>query len=313
MDLPVILIEDGRSYEKRELQQWLQNNNTSPVTNKVLKSKDFIVNITLKNAIEEFREKQVKAQYCEKISNTLVVKSGGLPQQLRDDERYPQLHIKICVFGDRNVGKTTTVKHLQFQERISKEIYATTVGPDLITLHLDRLFEERYAVLINVFDIPGDFRHADMWQNHYRCHGAILMCDVTKPETLKSLANAWFPTLKDRGFNKFESVILCNKIDLAQDSEDQIFKDAERFSTKNDLSLFYTSALTGENVQTMFNQLILCILNNTILFNQLKENIVVSKRTSNKNEPSILLDTKNIILSEKTKGKKKAEKKSSCC
>ncbi|CAF4368108.1 unnamed protein product, partial [Rotaria magnacalcarata] len=32
MDLPVILIEDGRSYEKRELQRWLQNHNTSPTT-----------------------------------------------------------------------------------------------------------------------------------------------------------------------------------------------------------------------------------------------------------------------------------------
>ncbi|CAF1607584.1 unnamed protein product, partial [Didymodactylos carnosus] len=73
MDLPVILIEDGRSYEKRELQRWLANHNTSPTTNKVLTSKQFIVNINLKNAIEEFREKQAKAQHFEILSDTLEI------------------------------------------------------------------------------------------------------------------------------------------------------------------------------------------------------------------------------------------------
>ncbi|CAF3693423.1 unnamed protein product [Rotaria sp. Silwood1] len=307
MELPVILIEDGRSYEKRELEIWLRNHNTSPITNKVLKSKHFIVNINLKNAIDEFREKQIKAQYCEKLSNTLVIKTGALPQEFQN-QKYPNLRIKICVFGDERVGKTTIVKHLRFQDRISKTEYVPTAGPDSIKLHLDRLFEDRYAVSIRVYDLPGELKHKDVWRNHYQCHGAILMFDVTRPDTLKEIENAWYPALKKHGFDVFECVLLCNKIDLADNSESQIFKDAERFSTNNDLSLYYTSAITGKNVQAMVNQLVLCILNNRSSLNQLKQNIGEARNTNSSqtrnNNPSIILEAENIVLKEKN---------SSCC
>jgi len=324
MDMPVILIEDGRSYEKRELQRWLQNHNTSPTTNKDLKCKDFVINISLKNAIEEFREKQTKARHYEALTNTLLIKTGGLPTEFQD-KKYSQLRIKICLLGNTAVGKTTIVRHLQFQDRISKGEYLATIGPDIVPLHLDRLFEDRFAVVINVFDLPGDIRHKDVWKHQYQCHGAILVCDITTPSTMKDIEDGWYPTLKKHGFYEFEGVVLCNKIDLAKDSEDQIFKDAERFSTKNNLSLFYTSALTGKNIKTMFNQLVLCILNNRALLAQLKENTRGTGSAGNTkqrdNAPSITIEPDDIILNEKTKGKRKPKgkkgneqkKDSSCC
>ncbi|CAF3287350.1 unnamed protein product [Rotaria socialis] len=313
MDLPVILIEDGRSYEKRELQRWLQNHNTSPTTNKVLKNKDFIINISLKNAIEEFREKQIKAQHCETLSHTLEIKPGGLPQEFQNTI-YSPLRIKICLLGDSYVGKTSIVKHLQFQNRVSKTEYVTTCGPDVVPLHLNRLFDDHYAVSIHVYDLPGELKWKDVWKSQYKCHGAIFVCNVTDHKTLISIENEWYPALKTYGFDLFEGVLLCNKIDVGEDFEDQIFKDAHRFSTNNDLSLFHTSAITGKNIQAMFNHLVLSILSNRLLLNQLKQNTGSTSNTKNRhNERSTIVNTENIVLTEKRKRDQGKGNKSECC
>ena len=310
MDVPVILIEDGHSYEKQALERWLHNNNTSPMTNNVLKSKDFIVNISLKNAIEEFRERQLKAQNCGSSLIPLSVRTGKLPQSLRH-KNLPQLRIKICLLGDPGVGKTTLAHDLQFGNDIPKEIYAPTMGPDLITLHLDRLFEDLYAVIINVFDLPGHHQWKDVWKSHYQCHGAIFVCDVSCSSTMKSIEEGWYPTLEKYGFDEFESVLLCNKIDLAKDSDGKIFRDAEQFSTKNNLSVFHTSGLTGKNVKLMFNQLVLSILHNPALSAKLKE------RIDGRNDDRSMTQEKStslpIELNNKTVEEEKKTENSGCC
>ncbi|CAF1205295.1 unnamed protein product [Rotaria magnacalcarata] len=284
MNIPVILIEDGRSYEKTALERWLINNNTSPMTNKVLKSKEFIINISLKNAIEEFREKQTKSQHYQEVSTALEIKTGALPQKFKD-KKYCQLLIKICLLGDRYVGKTSILKYLQFQDQISNKVYAATVGPDMATLHLNRLFKNRYAVSIVLFDLPGETKWRDLWKSQYQCHGAILVCDVTNPKTLRNIEESWYPALKEYGYDIFEGVTLCNKSDLTEDLKDEIYKDAEQFSIRNNMPLFYTSAITGKNVQIMFNQLVLSILNNNVLVNRLKESVNIVLKSKHKEEP----------------------------
>lgn len=49
---PVICC-DGHTYEREAIEKWLEDNNTSPLTNKVLTSKKLTTNYALKNAIEE--------------------------------------------------------------------------------------------------------------------------------------------------------------------------------------------------------------------------------------------------------------------
>jgi hypothetical protein len=50
---PIVLVSDGYSYEKKAIDEWLKINNTSPVTGKILKSKECIKNFALEEFINE--------------------------------------------------------------------------------------------------------------------------------------------------------------------------------------------------------------------------------------------------------------------
>ena len=55
MEDPVVTA-DGHTYERRAIEMWLENNNTSPKTNRRLVDKTLRPNISLRNAIESFKQ-----------------------------------------------------------------------------------------------------------------------------------------------------------------------------------------------------------------------------------------------------------------
>ncbi|CAF1337093.1 unnamed protein product [Didymodactylos carnosus] len=182
MTIPVILIEDGRSYEKYALQSWLDHHNTSPMTNNVLKNRKFIINYNLKNAIEDFKAKRLKVNYFQELSSLFTIKSCRIPKFYQD---HPKLKIKICLLGDSSVGKTTIAKKLQFDDRIQT---VPTLGPDFTIFYVDHLYENQYTIIIQLQDIPGMERYGCVYDSHFRtCHGVILLIDITNVESLTDI------------------------------------------------------------------------------------------------------------------------------
>jgi len=49
INYPVVLVSDGYSYDKKAIEKWLQTNNTSPVTRKIIESKEHIENFLLRD------------------------------------------------------------------------------------------------------------------------------------------------------------------------------------------------------------------------------------------------------------------------
>lgn len=308
---PVLLIEDRRTYEKSALKDWLQNHKTSPTTKQILKNKDFIENIALKDSIKEFHEKQQKARYCEKLSNALLITNGNGTKF--DNNSHSKINIRISMFGDSYVGKTSILQYLQFEDQIRKDRCESTIAYSIAQLHLDDLFENQYVVTITVHDLAGSTRFSDVWPSHYKCHGAIFVCSKDVPKSLENISRQWYPKLRECGLDECQCIVACNKVDFGDYFEDQMFRDVEQFSLRNDLPLFYTSAVTGRNVKTMFNQLVLCILNNSVLLAQLKENNSILKNTVDLHRRSTSTTAafrpENRMSIEEGKDKKK----SSCC
>ncbi len=59
MEDPVIA-SDGITYNRSEIEEWFKKHNTSPKTGEVLKSKNLIPNISIRNAIEEWKKSNLQ-------------------------------------------------------------------------------------------------------------------------------------------------------------------------------------------------------------------------------------------------------------
>jgi GTPase SAR1 family protein len=255
------------------------------MTNQPLVDRRFVHNYNLKNAIEDYcHQQELIAASCQFL--TFNVRFGRPPIEWIDK---PTLKLRISLLGGSNVGKTTLAHYLQHGTQ-SNVVYlksAATVGPDLFFFYLDQLYENRYVVIIQVTDIPGMERYESCCDSHFRsCHGAFLLTDATDIDTLEHVELYWYKQLKLKGKEYVESTLICNKIDLLEDKCDDdyrkiFFRRAEEFASSNNMPIYHISAIRGDNIQVMFKELILSILQNQLLVRQIKGNDDIDDKLSN--------------------------------
>lgn len=161
---------------------------------------------------------------------------------------------KICLLGDAAVGKTSLIK--KYVHDIFDDAYVATIGTkvtrkEMLIRKPESDFE--YHLKLTIWDILGQHTFTSVKATAYRgATGALLVCDVTRPETLLHSKN-WVKTLtKEQG--KLPIILLANKCDIDGDhnvSESEINSMAEKL----DIDYWYTSAKTGQNVALAFRNL----------------------------------------------------------
>jgi len=67
--------------------------------------------------------------------------------------------------------------------------------------------------------------------------------------------------------------------------EEFFFQRAEDFASSHNMPIYYVSAIRGDNIQAMFKQLILRILQNDSLLQQIRESNIAYDQTSSHKEP----------------------------
>jgi GTPase SAR1 family protein len=155
---------------------------------------------------------------------------------------------------------------------------------------LDQLYDNKYVIIIQLADIPGMERYESCCDNHFRnCHGALLLADSTDIDSLERTELYWYKQLQTKGKDHVEAILVCNKIDLFETTCDTyyrriFFERAEYFTSSHNIPIYYISALRGDNIQAMFKQLILRILQNESLLQQVKESSNIYDQTSSHQE-----------------------------
>ena len=95
--------------------------------------------------------------------------------------------------------------------------------------------------------IEYKFFHASVYSG---AHGAFIVCDITRPETLENISE-WISNLF-KVTNTIPLVFLGNKNDL--DDQKKFGSDEIRNAiTIKDPVIFQTSAMSGENVENAFS------------------------------------------------------------
>jgi len=168
----------------------------------------------------------------------------------------PKRAYKIVLIGDPEVGKTSIRR--KYMGKSFRADYLKTLGADFAAQKVD---VEGESVLLTIWDLAGQSIFHGMRSSFYHgCKSALVVCDVTNSKTLENSLK-WAEEATKFAKNSLQELYLIgNKIDLKDDrvvQPTELEKFAHEFSTSFNfpVKVYETSALTGENINELFEHM----------------------------------------------------------
>ncbi len=163
---------------------------------------------------------------------------------------------KICLIGDFGVGKTSLIR--RFVDRQFDDRYLSTVGVKISRKQIE--IESGQALQLVIWDIEGQTQFKAIASSYLQgAKGAILVGDVTRPESLDELAEhiRQFQKINPTG----NTIVALNKADLLEADQLELLVERYLFNNPCVLGTHPTSAKTNANVDTIFQTLARSIAN----------------------------------------------------
>lgn len=159
---------------------------------------------------------------------------------------------KVCLLGDFAVGKTSLVRRFVYD--LFDEKYISTIGVKVSrkTVAVPTVDGAVVELTMMLWDLAGSEDFSQMRGSYMRgAAGAILVCDLTRPESLANL-DGYLADLRQVSPQAMV-IVVANK----SDSPDQhlLLSQVEAGAARLGAKCFVTSARTGENVEDVFRDL----------------------------------------------------------
>ncbi len=171
--------------------------------------------------------------------------------------RIRQMRIKVCLVGDRGVGKTSLLRRFAGRQFLDDEkgTLGAHMHPVQVEIPLDA--EEIAKVRVDLFDFMGEHAFRDNFRDaiFYGAHGTLAVADLGRPETLRSLVD-WIQAVSSVAGN-IPAVVALNKADLGNAITIGATEVRGLVQAIPGVSTQMTSAKTGQGVEEAFNQVIL--------------------------------------------------------
>lgn len=185
------------------------------------------------------------------------------PFRLREfDNQMPAdvLKAKVLLLGDGAVGKTSLIRRFVVDQ--FSDDYITTVGTKVSKKDLAVSHEGvQLEMVMQIWDVLGQRGYAGVQETALKgAKGAMMVYDITRDETRRSLEEYWVPMLW-RLVGKIPVVFVGNKVDLVADkveTHELLGYLTQRYEAVGILS----SAKTGEHVEEAFQTLAQSIASN---------------------------------------------------
>ncbi|NHI91462.1 MAG: GTP-binding protein [Candidatus Lokiarchaeota archaeon] len=225
-----------------------------------------LINEAAKKIINLEEKKEFEAEKYSKIIKGLyetIEKSLRKLQQIEEESEFPsdemevteahEYKFKVICIGDPAVGKTTTV--LRYVDRAFRKLYIPTIGVQVSTkkVYLKKI---KTSVELVIWDIAGQEKFNVMRKMFYKgADGVLILYDITNEETFQSLKK-WTKDYvkfyeKEEKKLPLTGIILGNKLDL-ENSRQVKNEEGESFAKQNGMFFYEISALTGENIDNVF-------------------------------------------------------------
>lgn len=154
---------------------------------------------------------------------------------------------KVCLLGDFAVGKTSLIR--QFVEGRFDDKYHSTMGVKISRKTIARPYGELNLL---VWDLAGGHGFETIKRSSYLlgAAGALIVCDLTRPESLEGLEKYAHHMLQaDRNI---PLTLVANKVDL---KDERKISDSDLYAAFKSIGngeIYLSSAKTGEQVEVAF-------------------------------------------------------------
>ena len=184
--------------------------------------------------------------------------SGGLERPSRDacgehlsiikSKRYIK---KVALVGDSAVGKTSLIR--RFVIDVFDDKYIATIGAKVSKRDIEyKLPDKTVYLTLMLWDILGQKDYKKMRvQGLSGAHGVIIVSDLSRPETVKSAEEFWFPEVTET-CPKVPIILVGNKTDIAQPGA---VDSLNAMSAKAEMPITLCSARTGDKVEACFKRI----------------------------------------------------------
>jgi small GTP-binding protein len=174
------------------------------------------------------------------------------------------------------------------------------------------VIDETICADLQIWDTCGEERFRTLTRQYYRDAygkfnfnlGIILIFDLTDRMSFERLPN-WVEDVIENGPKDVNIILVGNKNDL-EDERKTSFSDAFNFANKFDLKYIEVSALTGDNVQILFEN-----LTNIMVKKEIERE--KSKKKKAKIDRSHVSANKSLTLNKSLRPEDRVKAKTECC
>ncbi len=169
-----------------------------------------------------------------------------------------EIVFKVIVVGDGSVGKTSLLR--KYVKKQFEAQYLPTVG---VNISKQPMKYKNNDINLMFWDIAGQPQFFLLHKVYYNgANGVILMCDLTQSHTFTNVKN-WYKELVKYGLKNTPIILVGNKNDLKKERK-IIQPMAESLMDQLGITVYYeTSALTGHNVDAVFEKICAMMYENT--------------------------------------------------
>jgi small GTP-binding protein len=165
------------------------------------------------------------------------------------DIEYDYLY-KLILVGDSYVGKTNILS--KYIKNEFNQNTKSTVGVEFGTKILK--IEDK-IIKAQIWDTAGQERYKSITSTYYKgAKGAFIVYDITNRLSFESV-DKWIQDLNLNSDKNITLLLIGNKIDL-EDKRDVTKEEGEEKAKSFGLAFLETSALTGENIDKVFDHML---------------------------------------------------------
>lgn len=160
---------------------------------------------------------------------------------------------KVIIIGDAGVGKTCLL--LRFCEGEFISSHMPTIGLDfkLKTVQIDNK-----KVKLQIWDSAGQERFKTITQTYFRSSdGVILSYAVNDRDSFNNVED-WIGQVKKHAGEDVSMVLVGNKTDMPGRCVE--YEEGEKLAKLYNIQFFETSTKEGDNVQSVFQTMLRCII-----------------------------------------------------